>query len=104
MGDTVVVEKAGDIIPKIIRVLDKMRTGKEKKVKEPTQDPDGHPVERRSIQGKDGTTSVALYTTNKHGFTVHLKRTIHFVSKPAFNIDGMGKKSVEQLLSEGLIK
>ena len=104
VGDTVVVEKAGDIIPKILRVLEKMRTGKEKKVREPKKDPDGHPVERRTIQGKDGNTSVALYTTNKHGFSVHLKRTIHFVSKKAFNIDGMGKKIVEQLLNEGLIK
>ncbi len=104
VGDTVVVEKAGDIIPKILRVLEKMRDGSQKKVKEPKKDPDGHPVERREIQGKDGSTSVGLYTTNKHGFTVHLKRTIHFVSKKAFNIDGMGKKIVEQLLQEGLIK
>lgn len=104
VGDTVVVEKAGDIIPKVLRVLEKMRTGKEKIVSEPKKDPDGHPVERRTIQGKDGSTSVALYTTNKHGFSVHLKRTIHFVSKKAFNVDGLGKKIVEQLLQEGLIK
>ncbi len=104
VGDTVVVEKAGDIIPKILRILEKMRDGSQKKVKEPREDPDGHSVERREIQGKDGSTSVGLYTTNKHGFTVHLKRTIHFVSKKAFNIDGMGKKIVEQLLQEGLIK
>jgi DNA ligase (NAD+) len=103
VGDTVVVEKAGDIIPKVLRVLEKMRTGKEKKVHAPTVDPDGFPVERRDIQGKDGKTSVALYTTNKHGFSIHLKRIIHFVSKKAFNIDGMGKKIVEQLLSEGII-
>ena len=103
IGDTVVVEKAGDIIPKVLRVLEKMRTGKEKKIKEPTQDPDGFSVERKEIQGKDGSTSVALYTTNKHGFSIHLKRTIHFVSKKAFNIDGMGKKIVEQLLNEGII-
>ncbi len=104
VGDTVVVEKAGDIIPKILRVLKKMRIGKEKKVMQPKEDPDGHPVERREIQGKDGNTSVGLYTTNKYGFTVHLKRTIHFVSKKAFNIDGMGKRIVEQLLQEGMIK
>lgn len=104
IGDTVVVEKAGDIIPKIIRVLPKMRTGKEKKVPIPTKDPDGYPVEKRAIQGKDGATSVALYTTNKHGFAVHLKQLIHFVSKKAFNIEGLGKKIVEQLLHEGLIK
>lgn len=103
IGDTVIVEKAGDIIPKIVRVLEKMRTGKEKKIEEPTKDPDGFLVERREIQGKDGTTSVALYTTNTFGFTVHLKRVIHFISKKAFNVDGMGKKIVEQLLQEGLI-
>jgi DNA ligase (NAD+) len=104
VGDTVVVEKAGDIIPKVLRVLEKMRTGKEKKLREPKKDPDGYTVERKNIEGKDGSTSVALYTTNKHGFSIHLKRIIHFVSKKAFNIDGMGKKIVEQLLNEGLIK
>lgn len=104
IGDTVVVEKAGDIIPKIIRVMEKLRTGKEKKVNEPKKDPFGFPLERRTISGKDGKTSVALYTTNLASPAIVHKRITHFVSKGAFNIVGLGTKVVQQLLDEGLIK
>ncbi len=104
VGDTVVVEKAGDIIPKIIRVHDKMRTGNEKKINEPTEDPFGFPLERRVIQGKKGEQSAALYTTNLSSPAIMQRRLSHFVSKGAMNIDGLGKKQVEQLLAEGLIK
>ena len=103
IGDTVIVEKAGDIIPKIIRVLDKLRDGSEKRVKEPKKCPICFSeVTRYKIQ--DTNKGVALVCTNKKCFAKELKNIIHFVSKKAFNIDGMGKKIVEQLLEEGLIK
>ncbi|MBT3419372.1 MAG: NAD-dependent DNA ligase LigA [Candidatus Magasanikbacteria bacterium] len=105
IGDTVVVEKAGDIIPKVVRVLDKLRSGKEKKVKEPTACPicEGK-VERRSIQDKKQEKSAALFCTNKTCYAQELQHIIHFVSKKAFNIDGLGKKIVEQLVNEGIVK
>jgi len=103
IGDTVVVEKAGDIIPKVIRVLTKMRTGKEKKYTEPTKDPYGFPVKRRVIAGSGGKKSADLYTTNKKSRGMKLQQIRHFVSKKAMNIDGLGTKIVEQLMDEGLL-
>lgn len=104
IGDTVVIEKAGDIIPKILQVLPKLRTGKEKKIGIPTHDPDGYPVEKRPVEGKDGATSVALYTTHTNGRTIRLRQLAHFVSKGALNIDGLGNKLIEKLYDEGLIQ
>lgn len=105
IGDTVVVEKAGDIIPKVVRVLDKMRTGKEKKIQEITQCPICHsPVRRATISDKKRGTSAALFCTNPRCYAQELRSIIHFASKKAFDIDGLGKKIVEQLVNEGLIK
>lgn len=105
VGDTVVVEKAGDIIPKVLRVLEKMRTGKEKKMTQPTECPIcNSAVERRIIQDKKQGKSAALFCTNKNCYAQELRGLIHFVSKKAFNIDGLGKKIVEQLMQEGIIK
>ncbi len=105
VGDTVVVEKAGDIIPKVIRVLEKMRTGKEKKVKEPTVCPICHSnVQRQTISDKNREASAALFCVNPNCYAQEVERMIHFVSKRAFDIDGLGEKIVEQLLNEGIIK
>lgn len=105
VGDTVVVEKAGDIIPKVVRVLEKMRTGNEKPIKEPNKCPIcGSEVMRRSTADKKQTASVALFCVNPKCFAQELERLIHFVSKKAFNIDGLGEKIVEQLVNEGLVK
>lgn len=105
VGDTVVVEKAGDIIPKVVRVLEKMRTGNEKPIKEPTKCPIcGSEVMRRNTADKKQTESVALFCVNPKCFAQELERLIHFVSKKAFDIDGLGEKIVEQLMNEGLVK
>jgi DNA ligase (NAD+) len=105
VGDTVVVQKAGDIIPQIVRVLEKMRTGKEKKVNEPTKcEICGSPVKRQKVQDKKQRESVGLFCTNKHCHGQQLERIRHFVSKKGMDIDGLGSKIVEQLLNEGLIK
>ncbi|OGH88260.1 MAG: hypothetical protein A3J93_01930 [Candidatus Magasanikbacteria bacterium RIFOXYC2_FULL_42_28] len=105
VGDMVVVEKAGDIIPKVVRVLEKMRTGTEKFVSEPKKCPICHGVvERRESLDKKQTKSVGLFCINKKCFAQELENIIHFVSKHAFDIDGLGEKIVEQLMSAGLIK
>ncbi|MBU0596564.1 NAD-dependent DNA ligase LigA [Patescibacteria group bacterium] len=105
IGDTVIVEKAGDIIPKVVRVLEKMRTGKELKIKRLKDCPIcGSSVEQRNIGDKKKEISAGLFCTNKKCYAQELKNIIHFVSKKAFNIDGMGKKIVEQLVQEGIIK
>lgn len=100
IGDQVVVEKAGDIIPKVVRVLDKMRTGKEKSVKIP----DKCPICGGAVGRGVGGDKVALYCLNKNCYAQQLENIIHFVSKKAFDIDHCGEKIVEQLLNDGLIK
>lgn len=105
IGDTVVVEKAGDIIPKIIRVLDKMRTGEEKTIKEPKFCPIcKNPVERKKVIDSSQESSVALFCSNKNCYAQQLRRIIHFAGKSGFDITGLGKKIVEQLVKEGLVE
>ncbi len=105
IGDTVVVEKAGDVIPKIVRVLEKMRTGEEKGVGEIRKCPMcGSDVVRKVISDKKQGESAALYCVNKNCYAQELERIRHFASKKAYDIDGLGEKIVEQLVDEGLIK
>ncbi|MEK7680554.1 MAG: NAD-dependent DNA ligase LigA [Patescibacteria group bacterium] len=104
VGDTVVVEKAGDIIPKVIRVLDKLRTGEEKTIREPKNCPIcKSPVERRKVVDKR-EVSAAVFCTNPNCYAQQLESMIHFVSKSGFDITGMGGKIVEKLIEEGLVE
>ena len=97
IGDTVVIQKAGDVIPDILQVLIQMRTGKEKKFKFPdyVEDCEG-PIER--IPGE-----VAYRCVNKDSFMQKRRRFHYFVSKQSLNIDGMGPKVIDALLDNGII-
>ncbi len=96
IGDTVIVEKAGDVIPKIIQVLPKLRTGKEKSFHIPSKCPIcGSPVKR-----KEG--EVATVCTNPNCFAQELAGIIHFAV--AADIMGLGEKIAEQLLQSGLVR
>jgi DNA ligase (NAD+) len=105
IGDTVVIHKAGDVIPEVVEVLKNLRTGKEKKFHMPEQCPIcGGLVKREKIKiGKKEEESAAHYCLNKKCFAVEKEKIIHFVSKKGFNIEGMGEKIVEQLMNEGLV-
>lgn len=97
IGDTVIIERAGDVIPKVLQVLPKLRTGKEKAIKVPTKCPIcGGPVVKRPGE-------VGIYCTNPHCFAVEQEKLFHFVSKGGMNIDGLGPKILEQLMNEGLV-
>lgn len=103
IGDTVILQKAGDIIPEIVSVITNLRTGKEKKVSEPTVcSMCGSPVERRTMQ--NGELSAALYCSNKKCFAIEKENLIHAVSKKGLDIPGLGEKIIEQLMNEGLVK
>jgi len=105
VGDTVIMEKSGDVIPKIIEVLPRLRTGKEKEIKMPIKCPVcGSAVARKIIETKKNKFGAVLYCENKNCFAQELNNINHFVSKKAFNIDHCGEKIVEQLVNEGLIK
>jgi DNA ligase (NAD+) len=95
IGDTVIVSRAGDVIPQITKVLSELRTGKEKKFIMPTRCPvDGSPV---VIDGAIHRCS------SKDCAAKHREGLYHFVSKKAFNLDGLGPKTIDRFLDEGLI-
>jgi DNA ligase (NAD+) len=103
IGDTVVIQKAGDVIPEITEVLKNLRTGEEKQFIMPKKCPIcGSEIKKNFIGGKK-EESVAIYCVNPKCFAVEKEKIIHFVSKKGFNIDGLGEKIVEQLIGEGVI-
>jgi len=98
IGDTVVVRKAGDVIPEIVKPIEKLRNGKERKFQMPKECPVcGGPVVRNEGE-------VAYRCTNNKCFTIERRQIEHFVSKSAFDIEGLGPKIIDKLMTEGLIK
>ncbi len=98
IGDTVIVGRAGDVIPDIIEVLKHLRTGREKEIKVPAKCPFcGSRVKR--ISGE-----VAFKCSAKNCGAILRERIYHFVSKNAFDIAGVGPKIIDRFLDEGLIK
>ena len=98
IGDRVVVQRAGDVIPEVVKVITDVRTGKERKFRLPDHCPVcGSPVER-----KPGEVVSRCVSRN---CTAQLKERIsHLVTIDALNVDGLGYKIVEQLVDEGLVK
>ncbi len=98
VGDTVLVRKAGEIIPEIVGAIKAKRPGNTRPFAMPKKCPVcGGPVER--IPGE-----AAHRCVNKSCFVVQLRKLEHFVSRGAFDIEGLGKKIVEQLFNAGLIR
>ncbi|MFA6593718.1 MAG: NAD-dependent DNA ligase LigA [Candidatus Buchananbacteria bacterium] len=97
-GDTVILQKAGDIIPDIVQALPKMRSGREKKFIMPKKCPVcGSPITKKAGE-------VAYYCTNKKCYAQQIERLSHFVSRTAFDIVGLGPKILEQLQRADLVK
>jgi DNA ligase (NAD+) len=116
VGDTVVIRKAGDVIPEVVEVIKSLRTGRERAFKMPKKCPVcGGVVEREIISQRsqplpspplskgEGELSAAAYCANPKCFAVEKEKLIHFVSKKGFDIEGLGEKIVERLMEEGLI-
>ena len=98
VGDTVIVGRAGDVIPDIRQVIKEMRTGKEKEFKMPRKCPICEsPIEQ--VKGQ-----VAFKCVNKNCPAIRREAIYHFVSRNAFDIDGIGPKIVDQLMEVGLIR
>lgn len=99
VGDTVVVQKAGDVIPDIVKVLTELRVGTAKRFVWPKHVPDcGGDGRIERIPGQ-----AAWRCVDKHSFAQQKRKFYHFVGKHAFDIDGMGPKIVDVLLEQGLI-
>lgn len=98
IGDTVILQKAGDIIPEIVEVEKKKRTGTEKEFTAPMHCPECGAAAVR----EDGE---AVYRCSGMNCPAQrLRHIIHFVSKPAMDIDGLGEAIIEQLLNNKLIE
>ena len=98
IGDTVVVQRAGDVIPEVITVVASKRTGKEQRFAMPLNCPEcGADVVK--LEGE------AVYRCLGLSCPAQLKESIkHFASKGAMDIDGLGDKLVNQLVSTGLVR
>ena len=99
VGDTVILQKAGDVIPDIVKVLTEMRTGKEKKFEFPKY------VE---ACGGDGSIEripgqAAYRCVYKNSVAQQKRKLYHFVSKKALDIDGLGPKVIDLLLAHNVI-
>lgn len=97
IGDTVVIEKAGDIIPAVVKVIKEDRCGTEVEFNMP----ENCPVCGEKLIREDGEAAVRC--SNSNCPAQQLRSIIHFVSKPAMDIDGLGASIIEQLLDEKLI-
>jgi DNA ligase (NAD+) len=98
IGDQVVVKKAGDIIPEVVNVLVERRTGAEEEFRMPTHCPE---CESELVRLED---EVALRCINPKCPAQIREGLIHFVSRTAMNIDGLGEKVISQLFAEQLIE
>ena len=97
IGDTVVIQKAGDVIPEVVGVNKKKRKGTEKDFEMPKVCPVcGAPAVREEGEA-------ALRCTGIECPAKSLRTIIHFASREAMNIDGLGYKIIEQLIEKGLI-
>lgn len=96
IGDTVIIQRAGDVIPEVVQVVKSKRTGKEKKFEMPSKCPVCHAevIKEEAIHRCIGLDCPA-----------QLKGRIkHFASKRAMDIDGLGVKLIDQLVDKGLVK
>ena len=97
IGDTVVIEKAGDIIPAVVSVNKEKRCGTERVFSMPSVCPScGAPVVRE--EGEAAYRCIGISCPAQK-----MRNIIHFSSKPAMNIDGLGPALIEQMVSKGLI-
>ncbi|MDE1970108.1 MAG: NAD-dependent DNA ligase LigA [Patescibacteria group bacterium] len=96
VGDSVVVSRAGDVIPQITNVLTALRTGHEKAFRMPTRCP--------ACKSPLAREDVYYRCTNKECFALTRERLYHFVSRAAFDMRGVGAKIIDVFLDEGLIR
>ena len=98
IGDTVVIQKAGDVIPEIVEVVKKKRTGEEKSFEMPKV----CPVCGAQAVREEGESAVRC--TGIECPAKLFRNLVHFVSREAMNIDGLGESIIQQLLARNLIK
>ncbi|MDA1169190.1 MAG: NAD-dependent DNA ligase LigA [bacterium] len=98
IGDTVIIRKAGDIIPEVVSVVKGLRHHKNKAFQMPAMCP---ACNAKTHKDSDG---VVVRCVNAHCFPQQRERILHAVGRSGFDIEGLGEKIIEQLLQEGLVK
>lgn len=97
IGDRVIIQKAGDVIPEVVQALSEKRTGEEKEFEMPTTCPVcGGQVIR--VPGQAVTKCIGIECPARN-----LRNIVHFASKEGMNIEGLGEKVIKQLYDKGLI-
>lgn len=98
VGDDVVIRKAGDVIPEVVRSLKERRNGTERPFHMIGVCPKcGQPLVRKENEA-------AYYCVNEHCDSKKIEKIIHFASRDAMNIDGLGDKIIEQFYNLGFVK
>lgn len=98
VGDNVIIRKAGDIIPEVVRPLIEQRTGNEQPFKMIENCPEcGKPLQRKEVEAD-------YFCLNLECPARKIEGLIHFVSRNAMNIDGLGDKIIEQLFNNHIVK
>jgi DNA ligase (NAD+) len=96
VGDTVVIQRAGDVIPEVVQVIESKRTGKEKKFRMPSKCP---------VCGAEVIKEEAIHRCIGLDCPAQLKGRIrHFASKRAMDIEGLGVKLIDQFVDKDLVK
>ncbi|MFH1098521.1 MAG: NAD-dependent DNA ligase LigA [Candidatus Uhrbacteria bacterium] len=108
IGDTVIVRRAGDVIPEVVRVLERLRPKNARAFHMPTRCPVcGSHVERRvvgaALRGRPRGVSAAAFCANKRCYAQQRERILHFTRRNAFDVEGIGDKTVDRFLEEGLL-
>jgi DNA ligase (NAD+) len=97
IGDTVLVQRAGDVIPEIIMPIVEKRVGSEHSIHFPTACPEcGTPLVRKKGEAAHRCTNIACPAQK-------LRSLIHFAGKSGLDIEGLGRKAIEKLVQEGLV-
>jgi DNA ligase (NAD+) len=99
IGDTVIIQKAGDVIPEVVEPLVKLRNGSEKKFTMPSHCPD---CQTKLVKAKE--TEAVWRCPNNACPSRSWKQIQHYSSKDALDIDGLGEKNVIALIKSGLVK
>ncbi len=97
IGDTVIIQKAGDIIPEVVEVIQRLRPTSAKAWSMPKV----CPVCRHAVTKKSG--EAITYCPNRHCPARQREHLYHFVSRHAFDIDGLGPSTIDTLVDENLV-
>ena len=103
-GDTVIVQRAGDVIPEIVAPVPSKRTGKEREFAMPEACPVCGSGIIRDTSGEKGKQGVMYRCVNMACPAILKEQIYHFASKDALDIDGLGRKIIQQMVDRGLVR